>query len=150
MDGANKFIRFSLVNEAQVADDEDSTEPVAAEIKDGKLLLTPQKIGDTTVKLTAESNGREALISIPVYVADKGSSISDTAIGMDGKMFDLQGNVLILSGYEGVTVGIYDINGSQMIRFTPDSSYYSIALDLAQGVYAMGTDGAHRFKFMLK
>ncbi|MFG6390736.1 MAG: T9SS type A sorting domain-containing protein, partial [Candidatus Amulumruptor sp.] len=150
MDGANKFIRFSLVNEAQAAADEDSSEPVAAEIKDGKLLLTPQKIGDTTVKLTAESNGREALISIPVYVADKGSSIGDTAIDMDGKMFDLQGNVLTLSGYEGVTVGIYDINGRQMIRFTPDSSYFSIALDLAKGVYAMGADGGHRFKFMVK
>lgn len=150
MDGANKFIRFALVSEPQAAAEEESTEPVAAEIKDGKLLLTPQKIGDTTVKLTAESNGREALISIPVYVADKGSSIGDTAIDMDGKMFDLQGNVLTFSGYEGVTVGIYDINGRQVIRFTPDSSYYTIALDLASGVYAMGTDGCHRFKFMLK
>lgn len=150
MDGANKFIRFALVSEPQAAAEEESTEPVAAEIKDGKLLLTPQKIGDTTVKLTAESNGREALISIPVHVADRGSSIADTAIDMDGKMFDLQGNVLTLSGYEGMAVGIYDINGSQVIRFTPDSSYYSIALDLAQGVYAMGTDGGHRFKFMVK
>lgn len=150
MDGANKFIRFALVSEPQAAAEEESTEPVAAEIKDGKLLLTPQKIGDTTVKLTAESNGREALISIPVHVADRGSSIADTAIDMDGKMFDLQGNVLTLSGYEGETVGIYDINGRQVIRFTPDSSYYSIALDLAQGVYAMGTDGGHRFKFMVK
>lgn len=150
MDGANKFIRFALVSEPQAAAEEESTEPVAAEIKDGKLLLTPQKIGDTTVKLTAESNGREALISIPVHVADRGSSIADTAIDMDGKMFDLQGNVLTLSGYECMAVGIYDINGSQVIRFTPDSSYYSIALDLAQGVYAMGTDGGHRFKFMVK
>ena len=150
MDGANKFINFSLVSEPAATDSEAATNPVSAEILDGKLLLTPQALGETSVKLIAESNGREAEISIPVTVTDSGSSIANTAADMDGKMFDFDGRVLTLSGYEGVTVGIYDINGREAMRITPDSSYYSCALDLPAGVYALSADGGHRFKFMVK
>lgn len=88
MDGANKFINFSLVSEPAATDSEAATNPVSAEILDGKLLLTPQALGETSVKLIAESNGREAEISIPVTVTDSGSSIANTAADMDGKMFD--------------------------------------------------------------
>lgn len=49
-----------------------------------------------------------------------------------------------------MTVGIYDINGREAMRITPDSSYYSCALDLPAGVYALSADGGHRFKFMVK
>lgn len=150
MDGANKFINFSLVSEPAATDGEAATNPVSVELVDDKLLLTPQALGETSVKLIAESNGREAEISIPVTVSDSGSSITNTAADMDGKMFDFDGRVLTLSGYEGVTVGIYDINGREAMRITPDSSYYSCALDLPAGVYALSADGGHRFKFMVK
>ena len=148
MDGANRFIRFALVSEPRNAAGEDAAEPVSAEINDGKLLLTPLKAGDTTVKLTAESNGREAEISIPVYVSDRGSSISD--MDMDGRMFDIRDNELTLSGYQGVTVSIYDVNGRELNRFVPDSNYYTFILDLKSGVYAMSADDGHRFKFMIR
>lgn len=150
MDGANRFIRFALVSEPRNAAGEDAAEPVSAEINDGKLLLTPLKAGDTTVKLTAESNGREAEISIPVYVSDRGSSISDTSVDMGGKMFDIRDNELTLSGYQGVTVSIYDVNGRELNRFVPDSNYYTFILDLKSGVYAMSADDGHRFKFMIR
>ena len=148
MDGANRHIRFSLVDEPQTADESADSKIADVALNDGKLTITPLHIGETAVKVNAESNGREALISIPLFVADKGSSVSD--IDMDGKMFDIRGNELTLSGYQGVTVSIYDVNGRELNRFVPDSNYYTFILDLNAGVYAMSAADGHRFKFMIQ
>lgn len=148
MDGANRHIRFSLVDEPQTADESDDSKIADVALNDGKLTITPLHAGETSVKINAESNGREALITLPVFVSDHGSSISD--MDMDGRMFDIRDNELILSGYQGVTVSIYDVNGRELNRFVPDSNYYTFILDLKSGVYAMSADDGHRFKFMIR
>ncbi len=148
MDGANRHIRFSLVDEPQTADESDDSKIADVALNDGKLTITPLHAGETSVKINAESNGREALITLPVFVSDHGSSISD--MDMDGRMFDIRDNELTLSGYQGVTVSIYDVNGRELNRFVPDSNYYTFILDLKSGVYAMSADDGHRFKFMIR
>lgn len=82
-------------------------------------------------------------------MSEESSAIND--VKLDGKRFDYTDGILTLSGYRGVTVGVYDINGRMLKGITPESDFVTIPLtDLPAGVYGLNAADGHRFKILVK
>lgn len=152
LDNSPYHIRYSLVSEPAAmadTDDDDTTEPATVTLSGSTLTVTPVKSGSTTVKLTAESNGKEETISIPVKVTEEAAAVA--AVNMDGKRFDYSDGILTLSGYEGVNVALYDTAGRMVKSFRPATSFFTTSLaGLPAGVYGLSAADGHRFKILVK
>lgn len=147
LDNPNAHIRFSLVADPAAQADETSA-PVSVALSGSKLTVAPVAYGQTVVKVKAESNGRESEISIPVEVTSNSGGIAD--VEMDGRQFHFDGSLLTLSGYRDVRVSVYDTNGRLVRTLVPDSDFFTCGLSLPAGVYAVATDGGHRFKIAVR
>lgn len=149
LDNSPFHIRYSLVSEPAAQAEGDDDAPVAVALSGSKLSITPLKAGETTVKFTAESNGKEELISIPVKVTTESASIND--VEMDGKRFDYTDGILTLSGYRDVLVTLYDTTGRMVKAFRPATDFFTTDLnELPAGVYGLNAASGHRFKLLVK
>lgn len=134
LDNLSANIRFSIPAEAAQADEADEDAPVAEYALEGNVLtITPKKAGETNILVTAESNGRTNMISVPVKVNAK---TGINGLGAE-KSIRTSGNHIFITGYAGQHFALYNTAGVLMAEFDADSDNFTAAFNFTPGVYVL-------------
>lgn len=141
-DNNDANIRLSLIQPAEAGT------AVSAALEGNKLTLTPLAVGQQTIGLAVESNGKVVDHAVNVTVVDKAAGIGDVD-AQTGRIFTENENIII-NGYAGVEFRVVNIAGRVVDEFTCDGSSYSRSTSLAAGVYVVMGDNGVAKKIIIK
>ena len=145
-DNHDANIRISLVDAPAVLTDDVPEVPVEAALEGNRLILTPKAVGDHTIGIALESNGRVSTHAVAVRVKESQTS-AITPEGAGGAIYSA-GNTIVVRGYEGVHFVIVNSVGMAVDTFTATTENYVRSTSLPAGVYVI-TDGAEISKKLI-
>lgn len=142
-DSYDANIRFELLQEMQANDDQGAVE---VSLTGNILSLKALGSGKTNVLLNATSNGHKTTLSVPV--------MANVSTGVDGTLSDsrsvsVNGNRVLISGYQGTEFMLCNASGAVMTTFTADSDSYVAEFNFAPGVYVLSAKGV-KVKMIVK
>lgn len=126
---------------------QEGAEPAFEAALEGRTLtVTPKAIGDGTIGIRVQSNGRVIERYIPVHVGiDAIDGIAAFAASVASA-----GRDILVTGHQGVSFTLVNSLGAVVDRFTADAPRYIRNTSLAAGVYVIsGSDGTAK-KLILK
>ncbi len=138
-DNNDANIRIRLIDAPMTAAEGQDTGAAADISLDGNTLtVTPLAIGEKTVGLAVESNGKVITRSVKVTVS---SSTGAEDLISEGYIKSVN-NDIIVAGYAGMSFDIVNMAGQTVESFTAADNYYTHSSNLAAGVYVVvGKDG---------
>lgn len=102
------------------------------------LTVTPKKSGETNYLLNTVSNGKEAVVSIPVKIGLP-SGVAD--IDDIAKSVRVDGKRVHINGYADKTFTLCAADGTLIDSFTVDNDRFTCQMNLAPGVYVIASEG---------
>jgi len=136
-DNHDANIRFHAEAVNTLADE--PSDPIADFALNGSnLTVKPLAAGTTNYLVTAESNGRSTIVSVPVTVR-KTTGINDAA--SESRRIEVRDGHAFIYGYTGTDFALYDAAGSAVARFTADTDEYVAAFGVEPGIYILAADG---------
>ncbi|MDE5750527.1 MAG: T9SS type A sorting domain-containing protein, partial [Duncaniella sp.] len=98
--------------------------------------------------LAAESNGRTVSKSIDVKVSDITSGLTATTAG--AKSVTCDGRRVVLDGFSGCLVTIFDTAGHTVMTAEVDTDGYILDFGMHSGVYILGDSTGFASKFIIR
>ncbi len=141
-DNNDANIRLSLIQP------DEAGSAVTAVLEGNKLTITPQAVGQQTIGITVESNGRVVDHAVNVTVVDKAAGIGDVDVSA-GRIFT-ENDEIIINGYAGVDFRVVNIAGQVVDEFTCEGDSYSRSTYLDSGIYIVMGDNGVAKKIIIK
>ncbi len=139
-DNNDANIRYRLADAPSVLDDEPQAAPVEVSLSGNKLTITPKALGNHTVALAIESNGKTVGHFVNVEVKDAGSAIEP--VSAEGKAIRTRGREIEIRGYAGCAFELVNPLGAVVESFAAESGSFTHRVSAAAGVYILvGGDG---------
>ncbi len=146
-DNNDANIRYSLLqapaHPARAADGA----PVEVSLEGNKLTINPVALGNHTIGLEIESNGRKVQHAVNVSVREL------TALDTPGTMqpdASLDGRVLTVSGCAGAAFELVNAAGVVVDAFYVDAEVFTHSIDLAAGIYILVGDNSFTRKLIIR
>ena len=122
-------------------------QPVEVALEGNKLTLTPKAVGNHTVRLAIESNGKviNHTVGIEVNEVTGVNSVEDLA-----RRISSDGRTITVIGYNGMSFDIVDVQGKAVDSFTADGDQFIHTVTLAPGIYILVSEECVSKKIIIK
>lgn len=118
------------VNIVAALSDAGNKDMVRAYIENDTLCIVPLTPGETSLTLTAQSNGVVSSQTIAVTV---NGSVGIAEKQLTAGNFSVSGSTLRMDGYKGWQISVYSVEGIELARFTAQSDSETFALPQPTG-----------------
>ena len=146
-DNNDANIRYSLINAPRTMDENAGPMPVDVTLEGNKLTLTPKAVGTHTIGLAIESNGKVVNHSVSVKVGI--NTGVDAVDGMAARI-SCDGRSIVVTGYNGSTFDLVNVQGIVVDRFTADGDRFIHAVTATPGIYVLIADNGVSKKIIIK
>ena len=146
-DNNDANIRYSLISDPRMMANEAGQQPVEVALEGNKLTLTPKAVGNHTVRLAIESNGKviNHTVGIEVNEVTGVNSVEDLV-----RRISSDGRTITVIGYNGMSFDIVDVQGMVVDSFTADSDQFIHTVTLAPGIYILVSEDCVSKKIIIK
>ena len=147
-DNNDSNIRYSLISDPRMMANEAGQQPVEVALEGNKLTLTPKAVGNHTVGLAIESNGKVINHAVGIEVNEVTTGVDSVEDSV--RRISTDGRTITVIGYNGMSFDIVNVQGMAVDSFTTNSDRFIHTVTLAPGIYILVSEDCVSKKIIIK